>query len=178
MFEYNDKVTKVDFNDNQAVDKAIRAVTTGYAKYKPMLHAALVGCALHAVKHNDASKLTSLYNGLGDEINKKNGIMKWIEKFTSLQYKKNKAGVFMFIGKTVNKKNEYAFVIEGEAIPFYDMPEVKKANKPFDLLEAFKHLVERAEKKEDLPIAQADFLARLKALVPVITLNDEIPFEA
>ncbi len=84
----------------------------------------------------------------------------------------------MFIGKTVNKKNEYTFAIEGEQVPFYEMPEVKKANKPFDLLEAFKHLVEKADKKEDLPIAQTEFLAKLKALVPVMAVNEEIPFEA
>ena len=161
MFKYDETNPKIA-TDTVVLNKAIKSVIGQSAKLGPRLHAVIVACALHSVEHKDASLLTNLYNGLGNSVNKKNGINIWVRKYTSLILKPDKAGILKFIGKS----KAYTFDLAGEDNPFYDMPEVEAAAQPFDLMAMFNRLVTKAENKKDeiTDATQVLLLSKLEAI--------------
>lgn len=103
------------------------------------LHLLLSACAHHGGKNgNSFDKLSNLYNRLPEHINKK-GAGIWINTFLpNLQWKKDKAGNYKWLGVTT-------YILAGDATPFYEMEKVKQANKPFDFWSAVTALFEREE---------------------------------
>ncbi len=160
--------TALDWQDGEAIDKAIKSFQTRWnkANFKQEIHELLVACALHAVHNNGADKLTNLWNALDNSINKRNGVGKWIAAFTSYELRKDKAGTLKFLAKTDAKGNKmHTFVEEGVNVPFWMVDGVDKANsKPFSLVEALTGLIKKADKK-----AETDFdkslLATLHSVV-------------
>jgi hypothetical protein len=125
MFDYKkENVKKIDFTKTTEVNKAISAVSKGYAKLRGELHAVLVAAARHSVLHSDASCMTNLVNSLGNDVNKRNGIDKWVRKYTTLTWGKDAIGNPKYLGK--NKV--YSFIEDGENVPFYKMDTVADAN--------------------------------------------------
>ena len=152
------------------ITKAIKSVISSIAKTQPKLHQALFSAVIHAMETNDTTGVSMLWNGVGNSVNKKNGIAIWLKAYTNLSLRKAKDGEIQWL-KPVKDK-QVTFKMEGIDMPFYDMPEVDKANKPFDLFTAFRALVSKAEKKaegeEVLPEAQLAFLKQLEALIPAL----------
>lgn len=188
-FYVENKVEKIDATSNDKLDKAISKVVKQVSSMQAQLHAVLVACVTHANLHKDASKLTYLMQNLSDSVNKKNGIDIWIKKYTSLSYGKNKLGQAMYL----DKDKKYTFILEGEQIPFYDMPETKKANKPLTdmlLIAALKGLIAKGSKEgtelTDKGLALIDTLASVfQTFAPQVTNTDkvtkadgEVPFAA
>jgi hypothetical protein len=160
MFTYTKDVKKVAV-ETKAINTAIKAVHKSTGALAPRIQAAMNACAFHMVEHKDASLMTNLYNGLGNAINRKQGMLVWITAYTSLEYKKDKSGNYKFLGK--NK--EYTFQIEGEKMAFYEMERVKKLAEPFSLIAAFGSLVASAERKlEKLDDTEKAFYKKLSGI--------------
>ena len=152
------KNTVLNWHDGEAIDKAIKKFVSRDSKsgLRDELQGLLVACAKHAVEHTSADKLTNLWNQLPDHWNKKNGVGKWISKFTSYELKKDKAGTVKFLAKTVLNQKQHAFVAEGEGTPFWVVDGVEQANsKPFSLAEALFALVKKADKKAETSFDKA-----------------------
>jgi hypothetical protein len=153
----------IDFTDEKALDRAIEAVATMSGKLAPKIHSALVACLHHALANSGGTdKLNNLYSKLGDHINKRNGVDVWLREFTSLEYRKNKAGTNMWLFK----KGDKVFMEEGAITPFYTMKKVKQGNKPApELFAAFVGLIARFEKLEpSMDDARKQFLQQLKGI--------------
>lgn len=146
----------------QELDKMIKSIHKTEGSLKVKLHDCLVMCMDAMVEHKDASRLTNLVNGLSNAVNKRRGIMLWISEYSSLEYRKDKAGVHKFLGKA----KEYTFIEAGRSIPFYEMAKVEQANEPFDLMAMFERLIKKAENKKDeiTDATQVLLLTKLEAL--------------
>ncbi len=155
---------KVDLN---VLDKMIKSIHKTDGSFKVKLHECLVMCMDAMVEHKDASRLTNLVNGLSNAVNKRRGVMLWISDYSSLEYRKDKAGVHKFLGKA----KEYTFIEAARDIPFYEMAKVDLANVPYDLVKAFLALVKKAEsKKDDITDGVATILlSKLEALEKELT---------
>ncbi len=160
MFDFT---THPRFASKQETEKGIARAIKASTSQRVLLHLCLVGALDHATGagNGDTTLLSKLYNGLGNETNKAKGIYLWIRKFTNLKYSKAKDGTEQWL----KPKKEALIVTAGyEATPFYEMPEVDKANKPFDFHAALSALLERAEKKvKELPPEQVEELTAIAA---------------
>lgn len=150
---------KVDLN---VLDKMIKSIHKADGSFKVKLHDCLVMCMDAMVEHKDASRLTNLVNGLSNAVNKRRGVMLWISEYSSLEYRKDKAGVRKFLGKG----KEYTFIEAGRTIPFYEMAKVSEANEAFDLMKMFERLIKKAENKKDeiTDATQVLLLSKLEAI--------------
>jgi hypothetical protein len=118
----------LDIKDVAGLDKAIKQQIGFYAKSKARLHVILCACLQHMAAHNDASRLNHLFNELPVTVNKM-GISVWLQAYTSLEFKKNKEGKVMWLGKDKN----YLFKAEALDMPFYEMERNKKAIVPMTI---------------------------------------------
>jgi hypothetical protein len=171
-----DRFTFINADNDKLVDKAINNVVKTYSSKaaREDLHVALVACVEHALKHNDASKLTNLTERLPNNAPHKN-IKLWVYTYTSLRYVKDKGGASKYLPR--NEKGEkvaFTFDKEGRDVTFY---EVTKANddknatwSPLTAVDAFiKRMNSQADKAENeyadqQRAAMKDFAQRLSIL--------------
>jgi hypothetical protein len=170
------------FENKQAIEKKIAQVHKITTGLRPTMHCILV-CALeHALVNGDTTLISKFYNGLGNETNKAKGIALWLKEFTNLRYSTAKDGTEQWL----KPKKEPAILVKVgyDSTPFYEMPEVDKKNKPFELLKALEALVKRGiEHEADLKAEEKPLLAAIEGLLKRPNAkkkpNDtEIPFEA
>lgn len=99
----------------------------GMAKHRAVLHAALYCSVFHATRFNDTTLVSELWNGLGQETNKANGVAVWLREYTNLSLRTAKDGSKQWL----KPKDVSSVEFEAEAAkatPFYRMPEVEKKN--------------------------------------------------
>lgn len=130
------------------IEKLIKSTAKSYTALKPKLHQALLSAAMHAVDTNDTTLVSRFWDAFGNEINKRNGIAKWLGEYTNLQYRKAKNGTMQWL----KPKKENAVTLDEMAkdMPFYSMPAADKANNsaPFSLHNLLERLLTRAENKQ------------------------------
>lgn len=130
-------------SDKKAVEQTITRIAKRSQSQRIDLHLALVGSLDHATGtgNGDTTLVTKCYNAVGNETNKAKGIAIWLKTFTNLKYSKAKDGSEQWL----KPKGEALIVRVGyDATPFWDMPEVEKANKPFDFDALLESLLKRA----------------------------------
>ena len=162
----------------------------GFAKSRIKLHQALFASVYHAMRFQDTTLVTELWNGLGNEVNKRNGIGVWLEAFTNLKQRKAKDGTMQWL-KPKDETSVAFKVEEAKAMPFWDMPGVDKKNSEMpNLLNAMGALFSKFSKLDkDNKLSTVDHarLAWMKAaaerfskdIAPTLKaeLTTEVPFE-
>jgi hypothetical protein len=176
---------------HKSIKAAIKSVGNATVKVQDQIHLTLCSAVNHAIQHGDTSLITSLFNVLPNSINKGKGVYLWVKKYTNLTYGKAKDGSMQFLTKA---KTPLEFDLSGLSNPFWNMPEVMKANEPLDGVKAVYALMKRLENDESGNSMNAEVLKRLEATfadIPapqkkaanksakpsVKTETDEVPFE-
>ena len=177
MFDYS-KFAKLDVSK---IDAHIKRLAAGYVKLKEQSHLVLIACMEHGMANKDFSKLTTLFNSLPDNANKR-GMMIWLDAFTSARWMKNKEGTEMFLSRNADGQKVEPFILEaGYATPFYDMPKVKAQNKTFSFEEALAALLSKAKSKKEkgeLPEREAILLDTIAVDVTKFLEKNPKPVEA
>lgn len=166
MFDFNE--TPRLAVDAKVIERKIALEAKASMTRAKSLHILLVACAHHMAENRDASLFDKLWAALANSVNKR-GMSIWMREFTTLEFRKNKDGVFKWLGKVENKQKLYAFKLEGEQTPFYEMEAVRKDNEKqtFDLGTAVGHMLERAAKLIKSGKATPATVAFYNALDPV-----------
>lgn len=143
---------------HKSISNAIKLIANKSAKLQLSIHITLCSAVKHALDHNDTTLVTKLYDQLPNSINKGRGVALWIKKYTNLTYRNAKDGSKQFLKP---EKEALTFDLEGLATPFYDMPEVQKANQALDGLASVFSLMSRLEKEETMSESNKMVLTRL-----------------
>lgn len=133
MFDFQ-KFPRLDCRNDKAMKAAENAIVRAYSAKAARELAHVYHCALveHAIAHNSADRLSNYFNRLPENAPKR-ALRMWVEKYTTMTFGHDKAGNARFLG--ADKVYNWESGKEGETIPFYAMPEVKKDNnaKTFNL---------------------------------------------
>ena len=126
MFDF-EKFPRLNEVDESLIKNEIKVIVKHYrsATAREKLHLVLDAVCRHAVQHNDCSLLDHLWNELPSNANH-DGIQKWLLRYTTFKYLKDKAGNKKFLGRDEDGNKAYQYDLAGATMPFYDMPDVKK----------------------------------------------------